>query len=209
MTGKILGEIDRSCVGTATENKLKHLNRVASYACNGSRDTMLAFNSCVFEAVEQNQISWSNWDGIKSLHTKHLDSIRLKVNPNDKPTIADKNERTKDSTYVPDNYMKAQNICIKFQSSVCEHEASHEIDSGATVLNICGLCHMAEKKNMSDHGFKVFPLKKKRVFKTRGYGSPLYKICNQHPHHSSYPHHCTKSLLAFYCSIKGASATCC
>lgn len=164
MTGKILGEIDRSCVGTATENKLKHLNRVASYACNGSRDTMLAFNSCVFEAVEQNQISWSNWDGIKSLHTKHLDSIRLKVNPNDKPTIADKNERTKDSTYVPDNYMKAQNICIKFQSSVCEHEASHEIDSGATVLHICGLCHMAEKKNMSDHGFKVCPLKKKRVF---------------------------------------------
>jgi hypothetical protein len=164
MTGKILSEIDPCCVGTPTENKLKHLNRIASYAVKGSRETMLAFNSCVFEAVEQNQISWSNWDQIKSLHSKHLDSIHLNVASHEQVLNVDKADKSKDSTFVPESYMKSQNICIKFQNNICEHESAHVIDSGATILHLCGLCHMAEKKNSPDHGFKTCPIKKKKVF---------------------------------------------
>ena len=159
MTGKILCEIDQSMVGSVTENKLKHLNRVASYGCNTGRESMLTFNAQVLEAIEQNQVSWSNWESIQTLHTKHLDSIRLKVgNKSNCPENLDKSKQ-KDSTFVPQEYMRSKGICFRFQNGVCEHEGSHTIENGSQVLHICGLCHMLKKENVTDHGYKQCPKK--------------------------------------------------
>ena len=165
MTGKILCEIDPLIIGSATENKLKHLNRVASYACNTGRESMLNFNAQVLDAIEQGQLSWSNWDSIQSLHNKHLDSIRLKVGiPGADRDGAPDKSKPKDSTFVPQEYMRSKGICFRFQNGACDNEGSHTIENGSTVLHICGLCHMLRSENISEHGYKLCPSKKKSGF---------------------------------------------
>ena len=162
MTGKILGEMDRSLNGSVTHHQLKHLNRVASY--NTGREGMLTFNACVLEAIEQGQVSWEDWESIQVMHTKHLDSIRLRVGNKEDMSSNNEKSKAKDSSFVPQDYMRSKGICFRFQNGACEHEGSHTIENGTEVLHICGLCHMRRNENVTDHGYMLCPGKKKSVF---------------------------------------------
>ena len=159
-TSKVLCEIDPCCLNTETENKVKHINRVATFASNATREEMLALDSAVIDAVEMGNLSWDNWEGIKVFHDRHMDRIRLtKSEKNPKKDLKDK------STFVPESYMQTNNICYRFQNGVCDRDSSHILDGHShTVQHICGLCHLKKKQSNGDHGYKVCPLKKNPLF---------------------------------------------
>ena len=164
MTSKILNEIAPGAVGTHSENQLKHLNRIAEYACSTSRSSMLDFNSAVFQAIEHGHLSWDNWPRINKFHEKHLDSLRLQGhNSGDQKGGDGKKAEEKSGTFVSTDYMRSNGICFKFQNAVCDEEGSHVLTgTNNTVLHICGLCHLLKKENVSDHGYKLCPKKQEK-----------------------------------------------
>ena len=68
MTGKILAEMDPSSMDTATVNKLKHLNRLANYGMKTPMKSILNFNAVMFRAVENQALTWQNWDKIDQFY---------------------------------------------------------------------------------------------------------------------------------------------
>ena len=122
---------------------------------------MLEFNASVFEAIEQGHLSWNNWDGIHAFHEKYLDGVRLQVKAKVMAKATDSSEN-KDSTFVSTDYMRGNGICFKFQNSACDQEGSHILDSTKSIVHhICGLCHLKNKENQADHGYKTCSLKTK------------------------------------------------
>ena len=164
-TAKILCEMHPSLAGSRTENQLRHLNRLALYATQCSREEMLEFDGSFLESIEQGYINWLDWQGLQAFHNKHLDSMRLRssnwgIFPTEKV-----DKTAKAGTFVSEPYMRSNKICFRFQHNACDEEGSHTLaDTNMTVQHICGLCHKMKRENNAEHGYKSCPLKKQKLF---------------------------------------------
>ena len=156
-TSCMLAQISPGAVGTETENQIRHLNRIASFACFSGFERMLEFHAAILRGIENGLLSWSDWSVLKDYHNRHLDSVRLlQVAPQDQ-----KPKKLKDN-FVPPEYMTLHSICYGFQDGRCTEEGQHIREgTNETVLHICGLCHLKSQKNEPSHGYKTCPLKRK------------------------------------------------
>jgi hypothetical protein len=58
-------------------NMLRHYNRLMSFAMASDWASVLAFHAQFLHSCENQQVSFRNWDSIKTWHDRHLDSVRL------------------------------------------------------------------------------------------------------------------------------------
>ena len=125
-TAKILCELHPSLAGSRCENQLKHLNRLALYATQCTREDMLGFDCSFLESIKQGYIDWLDWKGIKAFHNKHLDSMRLRSN---NPPASEKPDRGggRTDTFVSEPYMRSHKICFRFQHNAYDEESSHTL----------------------------------------------------------------------------------
>lgn len=129
--GKILAEMPAQFRGSATENQLRHLNRVCHYAMDTSFESVLAFNGAFLRGIEQKVNSWNSWEKIQEWHNRHLDSMKYSDGRrgdkagNKAKDIKDSKQVQKLVEGVPEGFIKASKLCIMFQRELCDEPESH------------------------------------------------------------------------------------
>ena len=165
MTGKILAEMDPSAMDTATVNKLKHLNRLANYGMKTPMKSILNFNAVMFRAVENQALTWQDWDKIDQFHTRHLSSLTVAAATSGvgKSTSGSASASgsgsgvpsKKPSWDILRKSMTAHHMCFKFNQGKCDQEEDHDSNgNGKILLHACGACVHAERGIVKNHGAK-------------------------------------------------------
>ena len=158
MTGKILAEMDPAAMDIATVNKLKHLNRLANYGMKTPIKSILNFNAVLFRAVENQTLTWNNWDKIDQFHTRHLSSLTVaavtsgagKTAPGSSSGVA---SNKKPSWETLRKSMADHHMCFKFNKGKCDQEDDHDTNgNGKTLLHACGMCAFASRGIVKTHG---------------------------------------------------------
>jgi hypothetical protein len=175
-TASILVYLPVQLRGTIFENQLKHLNKLMSYTMVTDWNTVLGFNAQLLQACENHQLSFASWPLLASWHERHLQSIRFNGgkfkgggnnNNNGGGNAGGGNSGdlsdaagSRDPNFVPQAFMRAQHLCMKFQSGKCDETANH-VFGKVTLVHACALCAYKERGSVVDHGAHNCPRKSK------------------------------------------------
>ena len=134
MTGKILAEMNPAAMDIATVNKLKHLNRLANYGMKTPVKSILNFNAVLFRAVENQTLSWNNWDKIDQFHTRHLSSLTVAAVTSGAGKSVSGSGSGGASTKKPSwetlrKSMTEHHMCFKYNKARCDQEDDHDTNS--------------------------------------------------------------------------------
>ena len=158
MTGKILAEMDPAAMDIATVNKLKHLNRLANYGMKTPIKSILNFNAVLFRAVENQTLTWNNWDKIDQFHTRHLSSLTVAAVTSGAGKSASATGSGGSSNKKPNwetlrKSMADHHMCFKFNKAKCDQEDDHDTNgNGKILLHACGMCAFANRGIVKNHG---------------------------------------------------------
>ena len=158
MTGKILAEMNPAAIDIATVNKLKHLNRLANYGMKTPVKSILNFNAVLFRAVENQTLSWNNWEKIDQFHTRHLSSLTVAAITSGAGKSASGSGSGGASMKKPSwetlrKSMTEHHMCFKFNKARCDQEDDHDTNgNGKTLLHACGMCAFANRGIVKTHG---------------------------------------------------------
>ena len=111
---------------------------------------------------EQKANSWEDWDRIKDWHTRNLDSLKLSSlamrasNTSSDKDLKDDKITKKDEICegVPMSFVKANKLCKRFQSGVCDQNGPHALPSGTLLSHTCAMCLYKKQGVTHDHGAK-------------------------------------------------------
>ena len=157
-TGIILSQLPPSMASSTTAHQLMHLNRIMSYAVDSPWLSILNFNAAFFRSIEQRQSSWENWEKIQIWHSRHLESLKLSANNNNKLVKDDgKDEKSEDTILgVRVGFMRQSKLCFKFQSEVCDLESGQISCHGVPLAHLCGFC-LEKSGRVADPSTKSCP----------------------------------------------------
>jgi hypothetical protein len=177
-TASILVYLPHQLRNSVVENQLKHLNKLMSYTMVTDWSTVLGFNAQLLQACENHQLSFANWPLLASWHERHLQSVRFNCskvgkgggginngggnNNNNNNGNNDGNDAagSRDPNFVPQAFMRAQHLCMKFQLGKCDETSIH-VFGKVTLVHACALCAYKERGSVVDHGTHNCPRKSK------------------------------------------------
>ena len=139
-------------------NKLKHLNRLANYGMKTPVKSILNFNAVLFRAVENQTLSWSNWEKIDQFHTRHLSSLTVAAVTSGAGKSVSGSGSGGASTKKPSwetlrKSMTEHHMCFKYNKARCDQEDDHDTNgNGKTLLHACGMCAFANRGIVKTHG---------------------------------------------------------
>ena len=169
---KIFAEIDVSRNGSKEHNQLGVLMKLLRIADIYPWAEIIKLNESLFSALERGALSWSNTAQLDAWWSRSMDALRLRMARPvqqqkrpllDKPSGGQeppaKKDRLKDIGGVPGNFLRTNNVCIKWNVGSCQvTAAAHDCPdrSVATqVRHICGGCLYLAKGEDGSHGMKT------------------------------------------------------
>ena len=171
---KIFAELDPSLRGSRAENQIKFLMLVSKQTLLSPWEDILMLSDSFYCAVEQNSVTWESWSSIQSWWDRSMEALRSRnlANPakkqkldNGESSVSSNNASGKESgpvvvVGIPVDFLKEKNVCIKFNTGTCDHQASHKTLNGVHLLkHICGGCLKLGKGEDSSHPAKNCPAK--------------------------------------------------
>jgi hypothetical protein len=139
----ILVYLPEQLSGSVVENMLRHFNRLMNLASVTDWSHVLGFNQQFVKQCEHHQMSFANWNMVNRWHERNFSSLRMLTASRQKKAGNNNNEKTddarKDPNFVPDNFVRSQKLCFKFQKGQCVEKDSHDIGT-TTLVHACTLC---------------------------------------------------------------------
>jgi len=156
--------------GSETYNKVKFAGMIATMGLNTAWSDVLAHNAEFFRQLEQIQLDWKDWEAINRWHITAEEGLRAKNSsstnqPNPKRPRPDQpHQQPEDLDFkifgLEPSFMKANQICIKFQSGICSFTSDHNtIRENVTLRHICAGCEFLKKPADRSHNAKTCPNK--------------------------------------------------
>jgi hypothetical protein len=123
--------------GSVVENMLGHFNHLM-FASVTDWSNILGFNQQFVKSCEHHQMLFANWTIMHHWHEHHFGTLRL-LNAS-RPWRNEKSKEDKhDPKSVPDNFVRSQQLCFKFQKGQCVEKDSHQLGKNALV-HACAFC---------------------------------------------------------------------
>ena len=170
----ILSELPTSLNHSPIANRLRHFNRLFTHAMSHEWSTILSFHASFMRSIEQAQSTWDSWPIIKEWHDRHLDVVKLKPLPS-KNNKEDKESRdgkeSKDEVCgVKIGFIKSAQLCVKYQSNLCDQEDGHTSPHGkAPLSHQCAYCLFTKKVVVKHRASEC--TERKKVFGKGGAGA--------------------------------------
>ena len=170
---KILSEADPSLEDSVTNNQLRLLGDFATLSLTLPLSELLAFTASFLKCLEQKTLTWDDWPQIQAWYERSLAALKTKMalgncQPPSKKGKFELNNGANPpgkKTHIAGveiDWMKSQNICIKFQLGACSETDSHKIQSNTTLLkHICAGCSKLNLPGDKSHPAKQCPNKEK------------------------------------------------
>ena len=174
---KIFAEIDASRNGAREHNQLFILMKLLRLAEMYPWNEILKMNEALFSAIERGSLTWDSRDLLEGWWSRAIEALRVRSS---RPAVATKRpatttlpasappakkDRSKDIAGVSGDFLKSQNICIKWNVQTCSSTTSpHDCpDRSVTtqVKHVCGGCAFLGKPEDSSHPMKTCKYKNK------------------------------------------------
>ena len=160
----ILAYMPEELNSTPLANMIKHFNRIMTFAIASEWKSVLQFNAQFLHACENHQTSFVHWPPIQAWHDRHLQSARLHgLAPRRGNNGTESGEggeeigkKKTDPNHVPDNFMRQEKLCLKFQRGTCAETDDHALGS-VTLVHACGLCLFKKRGIQKTHCKKECP----------------------------------------------------
>ena len=150
-TGILLHELPKEMEGTPHAHRLMHLNRLLTHGMHRDWVDCLNLHGSFLCATEQRQVTWEHWSAIKEWHDRQNEINRsrsgsMTKQTNDGQKISPDREADKKCFGIEVSFIKAAQICIKYQHGNCDQEAGHLSPFGRTPLShTCVWCWAKQK----------------------------------------------------------------
>ena len=165
---KLLSEFPQSQSGSALENKMKYMSRLADLSINDPWENILTINAAMFRALEQGHMNWSCWSTIELWLERTISHMRNRtfstlqqVGKHVRPSgdsnqdPPNKKQRFDFVERIPEGWIRDNKLCIMFQLGRCSQQSDHTTKGGNTPLaHVCAGCLRLEKGRVSGHGAK-------------------------------------------------------
>ena len=132
----VLSNLPPGWTNSESCNQLRHMNRLFTLAMKVEWHNVLEFNTAFFRQIELMSYNWEDWDKIKDWHNRNLDALQMSgLKPKKLDWKDDKDDKRDEMCEgVPMRFLKANKLCKKFQSGLCDQTAPHALLSGTLLL---------------------------------------------------------------------------